>query len=486
MNFAEAAKSKSNFTRTENGAVALKSTGNACVNFFGTVGALRGAENSRIERLFAEAHSEDSLTATKIVFYARDVRGGLGERETFKTLIRYMAQYHPEALRPNLHLVGEYGRWDDLYALIGTPLEDDMWCIMKAQFEKDLKALHSGDSISLLAKWIKTADASSDKTRKLGIKTAHELGYEVYNFKRIVRAMRKRIRIVESQMSANQWNEIEYSHVPSRASLIYRNAFRKHDEERYSEYINKAVRGEEVIHSGTLYPYDLIEKVFYHYSRFIDDATVEAQWRQLPNYIDEKNNVIVIADTSGSMRGRPLYTAVGLAIYFAERNKGAYHNLWMNFSEQPSFQTVTGETLYQKLNSMDFRNWGSSTNLKAAFDLVLKTAEKNNLPQEEIPKAIVVISDMEIDYCGDRDWSFYDKMEHRFAKHGYHIPNIVFWNVNSRHDTFHADSKRRGVQLFSGQSASTFKNVLASIGMTPVEAMQKVIGSDRYNPITIG
>ena len=489
MNFADAARTNGSFTRTENGAVALNTSGDALLDLFSTIGSLREANEDRITRLFADAYKEDPLFATKIAFYGRDVRGGLGERRAFRILIRYMAEYHAEALRPNLDLIGVYGRYDDLYELIGTPLEDDMWAAMKKQFEEDLQNLNDDKAISLLAKWIKTADASSEKTRKLGILTAQKLGYPVYNFKRIVRTMRKKIGVIESLMSAGRWDEIEYSAVPSRAMMIYRNAFQKHDEDRYNAFVNKAVNGEEKINSATLYPYDLIEKIWnmscYGANKVKDDKTVEAQWRQLPNYVEEGANALVIADTSGSMYGRPMATSVGLAIYFAERNKGAYHNMWMSFSENPHIHVLKGETLAQKIGSIDMNDWDGNTDLKAAFNLVLDIAEKNDVPPDEMPKSLIVISDMEIDYCGNKEWTFYDKMSAKFRKAGYEIPNIIFWNVNSRHDIFHADSKRKGVQLCSGQSAAVFKQMMACVGMTPVEAMAKTINSERYEPITV-
>lgn len=487
MNFAEAAKQKENFAKTENGAVAIKSTGDACLDLFGTIGSLRDADEQRICRLFGEAYKENPLMATKIAFYSRDVSGGLGERQTFRTIIKYMAEYHPEAIRPNLDLIGVYGRYDDLYSLVGTPIEDDMWQAMKKQFEEDLKNLHEGNTISLLAKWIKTADASSKETRRLGILTAQKLGYPVYHFKRIVRQMRKQIGVVESLMSAGKWDKIKYSEVPSRAMMIYRNAFKKHDEKRYTDFINKAVTGESKINSSTLYPYDLIEKIWGHgyWGNVKEDKTVEAQWRQLPNYVEEGTNALVIADTSGSMIGRPMNTAIGLAIYFAERNKGAYHNMWMPFSSDPHIHVLKGETLAQKIKSIDMNDWGNNTDLKAAFDLVLDIAIENDVPQEEMPKSLIVISDMEIDTCGNREWTFYDKMKHKFEKNGYQIPNIIFWNVNSLHDIFHADKSRKGVQLCSGQSTTVFKQLMGCVGYTPVEMMEKVINSDRYSPVTV-
>ena len=489
MNFAQAARNNAVFTRTENGAAALNTTGDARLDLFGTIGSLRSAEKERVTRLFSEAWKADPLFATKIAFYARDVRGGLGERQTFRTLLKFMAEYHPQALRPNLDLIGVYGRYDDLYSLIGTPMEDEMWAAMKKQFEEDRKNLKDGNAISLLAKWIKTADASSEATRKLGILTAQKLGYSVYAFKRLVRAMRKQIEVVETLMSARRWDEIRYSAVPSRAMMIYRKAFAKHDEDRYGRFIHKAVVGEQKIHSEALFPYDIVEKVMiqtlWGRCQVKEDPALEAQWRQLPNYVKAGTNALVIADTSGSMWGRPLATSVGLAVYFAERNRGAYHNMFMSFSGASRIHLLKGETLAQKIGGMDMSDWQGSTNLKAAFEHVLEIAIRSHVPDEDMPKALIVISDMEIDSCCSKDWTFYKVMAQRFEELGYRIPDIIFWNVASRHDIFHADKTRKGVQLVSGQSAAVFRHVMQCVGMNPVEAMEKVINSERYAAIRI-
>ena len=488
MHFADAARRAAALTRTENGARALNTTGDARLDFFSTAGSLRDAEEERVIRLFSEAYRQDPLFATRIAFYMRDVRGGLGERQTFRTLMWYMAVQYPEALRPNLDLIGVYGRYDDLYCLIGTPLENEMWATMKAQFEEDLRNLAAGNAVSLLAKWIKTPDASSEATRRLGILTARKLGCPVYTFKRHLRRLRQRIGVVEALMSAGRWDEIRYAAVPSRAMTIYRNAFMRHDEDRFAEYIRQAVAGQAAIHSGTLFPYDIIERVLHvdwHFRRIEENETLEAQWRQLPDYVPAGTNALVIADTSGSMHGRPLATSVGLAVYFAERNTGPYHNMFMSFSGTSRIHLLKGETLAQKLASIDMNDWQNNTNLYAAFRQVLEIAVIHRVPAEEMPKALVVISDMEIDYCGDRDWTFYGQMEREFRRHGYRIPNIIFWNVASRHDVFHADAQRRGVQLVSGQSAAMFRQVMQCVGMTPVEAMERIIGSGRYDAITV-
>jgi len=496
MNFAEAMKQEQKWTRTENGAVALNTTSDALLDLFGTIGALRNADETRITTLFEEAYKADPLIATKILFYARDIRGdeetsGLGERKVFRVILKYCAKHHPEAIRPNLDLIGVYGRYDDLYELVGTPLENEMWVAMKKQFEEDLTNMAKGNAISLLAKWIKTADASSDKTRKLGILTAQKLGYDVYNFKRIVRAMRKQIGIVEALMSTGRWDEIKYSEVPSRAMMIYRNAFKKHDEERFNQFAQKAVTGEVKINSSTLYPYDLIGKGINYWDwrwklTGTENDIVQAQWDQLPNYVEPGTNAIVMADTSGSMEGRPIMTALGLAIYFAQRNTGAYHNLYMTFSSCPKYQEIKGKTLAQIFRNLNYRGWQMNTDCEAAFNLILDTAIKNHVEPSEMPKSLIIISDMEFDQAGNKQWSFYDQMRARFAEYGYEIPQVVWWNVESRHDVFHADKNRRGVVICSGQGAGVFKNLIGSVNMTPTEFMMKTVNAKRYDPITVG
>ena len=486
MSFVDNLRRAASFTHTENGAVALNTTGDACLDLFGTVGSLRDAEENRGHTLFAEAYRENPLMATKIAFYARDIREGLGERNTFRMFLKYMAEKHPEAVRQNLDLVGVFGRYDDLYCLIGTPLEEEMWAAMKKQFEEDKENHEKGNAISLLAKWIKTADASSEKTRRMGILTAQKLGYSVYDFKRIVRSMRKHINVVESLMSAGRWDEIQYSAVPSRAMMIYRSAFARHDEERFGDFINRAVKGEEKINSAALYPYDIVQKILFGKE---SSEVLEAQWRQLPNFVEEGTNAIVMADVSGSMTcsgGRPMATSIGLAIYFAERNKGAYHNLFMTFSAKPQVVELKGETLEQKIANVSKADWAMNTDLKAAFEKILHIAVTNRTPADEMPRAIVVVSDMEIDQCGNREWTFYDQMTRKFASYGYTIPNVIFWNVNSRSDVFHADRDRKGVQLVSGQSVTTFKQLMTCIDCTPVEMMNRVINSERYDCIKVG
>ena len=494
MKFSEVMENETRITETENGCIALNTTGEKCLDLFSTVGALRDADNDRITRLFDDAFAEEPLLARKIMFYARDIRGGakIGERRVFRVLLKHMAMYHTESMRKNLPLVPFYGRWDDLYEFVDTPLEDDMWKLVKMQLEEDTKNIRENKSVSLLAKWLKSSDASSRNTRKLGIYTAQKLGLSVYEYRHTLKNLRKYLDIVERKMSAKEWSDIEYSKVPSKAMLLYRHAFIEHDGLRYQKFISRVLNGEEKINADTLYPYDIIGKLINfglggigikNLSQDESDA-LEAEWRNLPNYVGD-DNAIVMADTSGSMawasNGRPFNTALGLAIYFAQRNKGCYNGLWMTFSQSPEFHRIKGQTLCQILKNTDCSGWGMNTNLESAFELVLDRAIENNVSQEEMPKSIIVISDMEIDGCVESNWTFYDEMADRFAEYGYEIPNVVFWNVESRHDIFHADAKRKGVQLVSGQSVGMFKQLINTIGKTPVESMLQMLSDPRYD-----
>ena len=484
MNFSDVMREESKWTKTENGADAKNTTDSALLDMFATIGAMRTRSEDEIVKKFELAFQEDSLGAMRCLFYARDIHGGLGERRVFRVLLTYIANKHTEELRKNIDKIPEYGRWDDVYSLVGTKLEDNMWDDVKYQLLKDKVLMKNEESSSLLAKWLKKADASSPNTRKLGIYTAKKLGMSVYDYKRLCNRLRKHIDVVEQRMSARQWDTINYPAVPSRAMMNYRKAFARHDQERFEEYINKVSSGEQKINAATLYPYDIVEKILYHSE---NSKVLEAQWDNLPNYVDGDVNAVVMADVSGSMYGRPMATSIGLAMYFAERNKGAYHNLFMTFSGRPKFVEIKGNTITQKINFISRASWQMNTDLEAALMKILDVAIENHCSQEEMPKSLIIISDMEIDCCTNQKHreNFYDYVSRVYKEHGYNIPNVVFWNVNSRHDVFLADKNRKGVQLVSGQSVSTFKNLIGCVDKTPVEMMYSVLNSDRYQAIQI-
>ena len=483
-----------NATTTENGGFAISTTLDPVLDLFASIGSMRSRTEDEIIEIFEKAYACNPLLTIKCVFYARDIRGGLGERRTFRILLKHMAEEYPDVVRLNMSLIDDYGRYDDLYELIDTPVENEMWTFVKERLIVDIDEMKKGHPVSLLAKWLKTADASSVKTRQLGIYTAKKLGYSVYEYKRILRSLRHYLKIVETKMTANEWDNIDYSEVPSRAAMIYRNAFAKHDENRYNQYIEDVKSGKEQIHAATLYPYDILEQYANPFVRHLTlcrhvDDTIEELWKALPWYVDEKSNMLVMADVSGSMNGRPMATSVGLAIYFAERNHGFFENMFMTFSRKPSVVAIEGKTLLDKINAVFDAGVGYDTNIEAAFERLLYLATRYSVPQEDMPSAIIIISDMEFNEISDHGITsmlFYDDMKERYEECGYTIPHIVFWNVAARHSVFHATSDTAGVSMISGSSISSFKFLIDAIkGTTPTELMLQVLNSERYMPVVM-
>lgn len=489
--FVEALAENTSYTRTENGALAYRDTGSNLVNLFGQIGSLRPRSEEEIQQLFSRAFGEDKLLATKMSFYARDIRsGGLGERNTPRVIWKWLATTHPEVMKKNLAYVPVFGRWDDMYAFVGTPCEKAMWKIVKKQFADDIAGMLAEKPISLLAKWLKSPNTSSVVSRRLGVHTANCLGLTVSNYRKTLAKMRKYLDVVEHKMSYQLWNLIEYPAVPSYAMKNYRKAFARHDEVRFQRYLDSLQKGETKINAATLFPYDItLDYLCRSRTCKVLDVVLEEQWKALPDYIgDSDRKVLIMCDTSGSMftaQMRPIATALGLSIYFGERIKGEFHNKFLTFSARPALQTIVGDTLQEKMFNLSKADWDCNTNLEAAFDLVLATGIQHNLTDADMPDSIVVISDNQIDapYCNNT--SFYKGMKRKFESHGFKMPQLVFWNVESRRDTFHARAGEEGVFMASGQSPSVFSNLLNTVARNPYDFMLEVLGKEVYNCITV-
>ena len=491
--FSEVLNIEQNLSKTNNGAVALKSTNSLVLDLYFQGGAMREWDESSIENTFIKAFSEDELLALKCMFYIRNIRGGLGERRTFRTGLKYLSTVHPEVIAKNIPCIPLFGRWDDLYTLVGTKAEKEMWNFVRSNWEADIACLSKDESISLMGKWLASVDASSNETIKNAKATAKALGLSQKQYRQTLSKLRKKLNIVERNLCGNTIELINYSAVPSRAAFLYRNAFAKKDEIRYSEFIEKVKTGEEKIKASTLYPYDILEQMCSSGSFALDkiryDEVLELQWKALPDYIDpdKTKDILIMADSSGSMEGRPLATSIGLAIYFAEKNKGVFRNQFITFSDEPNIVTIRGKSLYEKIKSIREINV-LNTNFEAALQLVLDIAIDYELDQDELPKSLVVITDMEFDEGSgnpDRHNTLYAEMSKKFADAGYNIPNIIFWNVNSSKENFQANSKQHGVQMVSGQTPAVFQTVLANIGKTPYEAMLDALNDPVYDCVQI-
>jgi hypothetical protein len=475
--FQQALVNESNITLTENGAITNASTLNNLLDFFYHAPAKRG--QAEVEMLFHKAFSSEPGLATRIMFYLRDPRGGQGERDSFRKCLAIVHKENHDIFTAVAGLVSEYGRWDDILSYV-----DDEYvnALVAVQLHKDLGSMAKGESVSLLAKWMPSINTSSKETKTLGRKWAKVLSFSEKKYRQTLSALRAHIDIVESKMSANKWSDVNYSAVPSRASLLYKEAFKKHDATRYEEFTTKAVNGEVKINSAVLFPYDIISKygVNSGWGGSVD-PTLEALWKQLPNYADTTKNALVVADVSGSMSGTPLEVCISLAIYIAERNSGCFKDQFITFSTHPKLEMLVGKTLRERINNLSQANWDMSTNLEAVFDLVLTAAVNNNISQDELPDSIFIISDMEFDRCvGNSNMTNFKNAQKKFTDAGYTLPKIIFWNVASRNTQSPVTKDEKGVYLVSGNSPSIFQKAVNATATTPIEMMMEVLDNPRY------
>jgi hypothetical protein len=483
-----------NVARNEKGALSYRTTESAVLDWFSSGGAMRNEDESKIQAVFAKAFAEDKLLATKVAFYIRDVRGGQGQRKSFRSVLKWLAANAPAVVRKNLSLVPLYGRWDDVLVLLGSKVHNAVVELIQAQLNADLKLADSDDSISLLGKWMPSANTSSKETRSQAVVLMRALSMSPRNYRKMLSTLREKIQIVERQMCAGEWSGINYEHVPSRALMIYRKAFPKHDAVGFATWKGKAFAGKAKVHASTLYPYDIVAKVL-HGSW---DETLELQWRNLPDYFaGQIHSGLVVCDTSGSMQSwtgpspknssvRPLDIAVSLAMYMAERMNGPFKDHFITFSAKPALQQVRGGSLQEKASNLSRADWDQNTNIQAAFELVLNKAKASKVSQADMPDAIYVVSDLQFDDCGFNQRNF-DAIKAKFVASGYKMPLLVFWQVRYNSDKV-ALKNEKGVAMVSGFSPAALQAILKleqPKEVTPYELMMATIGSERYEPITV-
>ena len=478
-------KQEANKTVTENGAATHITTESDCLDLFATIGALRRESDSEIVTRFIRAYSENKDIAMKLLFFARDIRGGLGERRVFKVILNWLANNEPQTVRKNLEHVAEYGRFDDLLCLMGTACEKDMLDVLKAQFESDNNVLANGGEVSLLAKWLPSVNASSSETVLYAKKIAKHFGLNDASYRKALVALRAHIRIIENNLREKDYS-FDYAKQPSKAMYKYRKAFIRNDGERYSQFLDKVTTGEAKLHASTLMPYEIITPFFRRNVSDEERKAINTTWISQEDFGDTENALAVI-DGSGSMYGgadpMPATVALSLGIYFAERNKGAFKNHFITFSENPQLVEIKGEDILDKVRYCHGFNEVANTNIQKVFELILDAAKKNSVPQNELPKKLYIISDMEFDYCAeDASLTNFEYAKKLFAEAGYALPEIVFWNVASRNRQQPVTRNEQGVALVSGCTPRLF-SMVASGTMNPYAFMLEVVESERYAKI---
>ena len=488
----DALKEAVNFTKTENGALTYRTTGSCLLDLFATVGALRHASDAEIERRFIRAYSEDRLSALKILFYARDIREGLGERRVFRVILSWLAKNEPEAVRKNLENIAEYGRYDDLVVLLGTPCEDALIRHIRSGLERDLEAMKQGQSVSLLAKWLPSVNASSYETVAAGRRIARALGMSEREYRKTLVSLRRHLQIIENNLRERDYT-FDYSAQPSQAMLKYRAAFYRNDCDRYSEFLGKVTRGEAKLNASTVAPYQLVDP-YLGYDGRLSSITEEAAlalnatWESLTDFSTSGNNLAVI-DTSGSMyfssNPKPASVALSLGIYFAEHNTGAFANHFIEFSDKPTLIHIEGDDFVSRLRYVSSFSRVANTNLEAVFDVILKAALDGEVPKDQLPERLILISDMEFDSCvGGGELTNFEQARLKFEAAGYKLPTVVFWNVCSRNEQQPVRMNDAGALLVSGCTPKTFEMV-AEGTLDPYAFMLEVLNSERYMAIAV-
>ena len=493
-----------NYTYTENGAVTHKTTKSDLLDMFAMGAAMRTRSDEDVILMFRKAFKENPVYALKCLFYIRDVRGGQGERRFFRVVMKDLAKFDTEAARRNLKFVPEFGRWDDLYVFVGTPLETDALQIMKDQLALDVEC----KTPSLLAKWLKSENTSSVESRRLGNITREFFGMSHKQYRKTLSILRERINVLERLMSEGRWDEIEFDKIPSKAGMKYKNAFARHDLERAKNenvqtYADFAKDSTKKVNAKALYPYECVHQALNIMGNqqgwssrgnhvALDDTQrlmTNKYWDNLADYFNGATfNGIALVDTSGSMSGTPIEVAISLGLYCAEKNQGAFANHFISFESNPHWIETAGVDFCDKVYRITGAEWGGSTNVEAAMDLILNVAKQNGCSQDEIPQNLVIISDMEFNYCvtsnnygrGNVNDTLFEKIAAKYRANGYEMPHVIFWNVNARQANIPMLGNGN-VSFVSGFSPSIFETIMS--GKTGYDLMMEKLDSERYAQI---
>lgn len=450
-------------TTTTNGMPAFTKAGNAHVDLFFNIGSSRNNPANAV-RQFVSAFAADKLLATKIAFWARDIRGGAGEREVFRKILAYLSENHEDVVRKNLALIPEFGRFDDFESIkVGTVARKEameMWAV----------AIQNGNGLA--AKWAPRKGA-------VAVELRNTLGMTPKQYRKTIVAGSN---TVEQLMCAKDWNSIEFDKLPSVASARYQKAFGRNAQENYSKYIAALQKGEVKINAAAVYPYDIIKSM-----RHGERKVAVEQWKALPNYMGDAK-ILAMVDVSGSMACAAgakmgnvscMDVAMSLGLYCADKLSGAFKDTFLTFSGSPELLHLKGD-LGQKLDQMSRSKWGMNTDMPRAFGYILHHAVRNKVPQEDMPDTIVILSDMQFDSCVTYGGAAMNTIRSQYEAAGYTVPNVVFWNINASYSNSPVTVNDKGVALVSGFSPALFKQILAAKDFSPMSIMLDVINQERY------
>lgn len=464
MTFKSAVLNTPTFSRTDNGMKTYASSLNSLVDLFYQIGSSRGKD---VTALFERAYAEDRQLALRIAFWARDVRGGAGERGIFRSIIKHLEKLHPEELEQVIRLTPEYGRWDDILVV-----ETEAASRIVAREVKNA-LLNKQDG--LCAKWMPRKGMNAVSLRNF-------MGMSPKQYRKTLVSLTK---VVEQAMCSGKWEDINYSHVPSVAAARYQQAFGKHDPVGYSVYKEALKNNTAKVNASAVYPYDVIKSLTHGGSVEVANA----QWDSLPNYVGD-HKILPMVDVSGSMScsagGNPnlrcIDVSLSLGLYLSDKNTGAFKDMFLTFSGNSKIEVLKGD-LSSKLAQLHRAEWGMNTNLNKAFEEVLRVAVEGRVLQADMPEYILILSDMEFDRCVQNDDSAFQMIRRKYEAAGYSVPNIIFWNLNARAGNTPVRYDQKGAALVSGFSPAIMTSILKAEEINPINIMLTTINSERYENI---
>lgn len=446
---------------TANGMVALNNTGDNLVDLFFKVGASRNMSDEKLSSLFAKAIGDNGQLAVQLALWARDVRGGAGERRAFRVMMQYLEKNHPKVLIRLLPYISEFGRWDDILIFEDKEVEAAALNIYGL-------ALRSGNGLA--AKWAPRKGLTAVKLRNV-------MGLSPKQYRKMIVGLSD---TVEQKMCAREWDKIEFGKLPSIAAKQYQKAFMRHAMNACIQYKNALLEGKDKINASAIFPHDVLVSL-----KKGEILVAEAQWNSLPNYMSDKK-ILPVVDVSGSMNVRlrnsnvsAMDVAISLGLYISEKNTGAFNGVYCTFSDNPELVQLKG-SLKDRYNQLNNSNWGMSTNLEAVFNEILKRAKDQNVPQEDMPEIILMVSDMQFNQCvSNSSNSAFEMIRAAYEQAEYKMPTLVFWNI-VEYDNVPVEANKKNVMLISGFNPSILTSILKTEKITPFNVMLNTINAERY------
>lgn len=509
VNFMESLQQQSNLVHSENGALMHESTFNPLLDFNFKISSYRNDKLLGMNDWMRVLSDNSILPKTKIkyLFYLRDAREGVGERDLFRSSLLATCRSYPQLMLPLLKYVPEYGRWDDLVWLLNMvdaedfpSIQQEVKSIIRNQWVKDIEDTNRGKPISLMAKWLPSTNASSKTTIRRGKMIARVLGLNESIYRKALSKLRERLNVTETNLSAKTYEKIVYSEVPSKAALLYKNAFQRNDELRYTEYLEGLKKGTEKVNASVTMPYEIVRKYCqqlhinlgsaYHNrsTKIVIDELLEQAWKNIP--CDDIANTLVVCDSScsmcqpvsGSTKAECIEISNALAIFFAEHSKGEFKDKFITFSSRPQFVDLSKVYhLADKIHIASLYDDCSNTDLYAVFKLILETAIKGNMKSEDLPKNILIVSDMQFDgYFSNKYETLVETIRREYSEAGYEMPCLIWWNLTNRSTVF--PEIRGNCKLISGFSANNYKMIMSD-KLDPWLALMDVLNSKRYDII---